>query len=273
MPYLNTKSGPKIYYEEYGGEFDHTIVLIHPIGGNTEIWNDEIKIMLRRNFRVISYDLRGHGKSEIGKFQAYTMHDLVGDLRELIDHLGVKECILVGHSIGGQISCIFAVTYPERVSGLVIISSSSETIPDKDLEKHHGTRRIAREKGMTALAEETMNEHEIAREAFRDKKKRETFARIFTQTSPEGFAAATIALYSIPPSVTEKLAKTSIPISGMVGSDDDVFMKLMSKMQKEIPRMKLTVVKGDHWVIVESHEAFDRAFAAAVDDVRSNLSS
>jgi 3-oxoadipate enol-lactonase len=270
VPYLHTSSGPRIYYEEYGGEFDQTIVLIHPIGGNTEIWNDEIKIMLRKNFRVISYDLRGHGKSELGKFHAYTMHDLVGDLRELLDHLEVKRCILVGHSIGGQISCIFAVTYPERVSGLVIIASSSEKIPDRDLEKHHGTRMIAREQGMAALAEETMNEHEVAREAFKDKKKRETFTRIFTQTTPEGFCAATVALYSIPHGITERLATTSIPISGMVGTDDDVFLRLMNQMQKGIPRMKITVVKGDHWVIVESHDAFDKGFAAAVDEVRTD---
>jgi pimeloyl-ACP methyl ester carboxylesterase len=255
-----------MYYEVYGGELDQTVVLIHPIGGNTEIWNDEIKIMLRKKFRVVSYDLRGHGKSEIGRVHAYTMHDLVNDLRTLLDHLRVNKCAFVGHSIGGQISCIFAVTYPERVTSLVIISSSSEVIPDLDLEKHHFTRRMAREHGMKALAEETMSEHEVAREAFRDTKKRETFTRIFTKTTVEGFSAATVALYSIPSTVSTALAKTSIPIAGIVGSDDEVFVKLMTQMQKTIPRMKLKVVKGDHWVIVESHEAFDKALADAVDE-------
>ena len=145
-----------MYYEVHGRKTDPAVVLIHPIGGNTEIWNSEIKIMLERKIRVIAYDLRGHGKSEIGKIQAFTMHDLVKDLRNLVDYLGVKKCSFVGHSIGGQISCIFAITYPERVNSLIIISSSSEAIPDQDLEKHHGTRRLAREKGMDALAQETM---------------------------------------------------------------------------------------------------------------------
>lgn len=255
-----------MYYEVHGEETERVVVLIHPIGGNTEIWNDEIKIMLKRRIRVIAYDLRGHGRSEIGKIQPYTMHDLVNDLRNLLNHLGVEKCSFVGHSIGGQISCIFAVTYPDRVQGLIIISSSSESIPDLDLEKHHGTRRLAREKGMEALAEETMSEHEVAREAFQNKRKRETFTRIFTKTTVEGFSSATVALYSIPRSVTKSLGALSIPISGIVGSDDEVFVRLMKQMQKEIPRMKLRIVQGDHWVIVESHEAFDRAFEESLDD-------
>jgi 3-oxoadipate enol-lactonase len=266
VPYLETADTPRMYYEVHGRKTDRAVVLIHPIGGNTEIWNNEIKIMLKRKIRVVAYDLRGHGKSEIGKIQAFTMYDLVNDLRNLIDYLGVKKCSFVGHSIGGQISCIFAITYPERVNSLIMISSSSETIPDQDLEKHHGTRRLAREKGMNALAQETMCEHEVAREAFRNKNKRETFTRIFTKTTVEGFSSTTVALYSIPNSVTKSLGAVSIPISGIVGSDDEVFVRLMRQMQKEIPRMKLRIVNGDHWVIVESHEAFDRAFEESLDD-------
>jgi len=266
VPYLETTDTPRMYYEVHGRKTDRAVVLIHPIGGNTEIWNNEIKIMLKRKIRVIAYDLRGHGKSEIGKIQAFTMYDLVNDLRNLVDYLGVKKCSFVGHSIGGQISCIFAITYPERVNSLIIISSSSEAIPDQDLEKHHGTRRFAREKGMNALAQETMCEHEVAREAFRNKNKRETFTRIFTKTTVEGFSSTTVALYSIPNSVTKSLGAISIPISGIVGSDDEVFVRLMRQMQKEIPRMKLRIVNGDHWVIVESHEAFDRAFEESLDD-------
>jgi pimeloyl-ACP methyl ester carboxylesterase len=265
VPYLETPHIPRMHYEIHGEDLGQTAVLIHPIGGNTEIWNDEIRIMRERKIRVIAYDLRGHGRSEIGRIHPYTMHDLVNDLRGLLDHLQVRKCTLIGHSIGGQISCIFAASWPERVNGLVIISSSSEPIPDQDLEKHHETRRIAREKGMEALAEETMNEHEVARQAFKNRAKRDTFTRIFTKTTVEGFSAATVALYSIPSGISKKLGALSIPISGIVGTDDEVFVRLMRQMQAEIPRMNLKVVNGDHWVIVESHEAFDSAFEEALE--------
>ncbi|MEW6603519.1 MAG: alpha/beta hydrolase, partial [Thermoproteota archaeon] len=268
MPYLETANTPRMYYETFGPETDYPVVLIHPIGGNIEIWNEEIRILREKGFRVIAYELRGHNRSDIGKAQAFTMHDLVRDLHSLLCKLSIDRCTLVGHSIGGQISCIYAATYPEKVDNLIIISSSSEIIPDADLEKHHMTREIARTKGMMALAEETMQEHEVAKNAFKNGKKRETFTRIFTKTSIEGFAAATVALYSIPDNTTELLKSNSnLRLFGIVGSDDEVFVRLMTQMQKQIPAMKIEIVGGgDHWLIVENHKAFDEAFMEALDN-------
>jgi pimeloyl-ACP methyl ester carboxylesterase len=265
MPYLETDSTPRMYYEVSGTDDQYPVVLIHPIGGNIDIWNEEIQIVRQQGFRAIAYELRGHNRSRLGKVQAYTMHDMVSDLHALLDELSIKRCTLVGHSIGGQISCIYAATYPDRVDNLIIISSSSEIIPDSELEKHITTRKIARTEGMRALAEETMQENEVAKQAFKNKKKRETFTRIFTKTSAEGFAAATVALYSIPAHTTEILRDCDFRIFGIVGSDDEVFVRLMSQMQKQIQRMRVKVVEGgDHWLIIENHEAFDDAFKEAL---------
>lgn len=270
MPYLETASTPRMYYELFGTDNQYPVVLIHPIGGNINIWNDEIDIIRQRGFRVIAYELRGHNRSDIGKVQAYTMHDLVDDLHTLLNELSIERCSLVGHSIGGQISCIYSATYPERVDNLIVISSSSEVIPDADLEKHYTTREIARTRGIGALAEETMKEHEVARNAFKNEKKRETFRRIFSKTSVEGFAAATVALYSIPKNTTEILKNCNFRLFGIVGRDDEVFVRLMQQMQREIPRMKIKMVdEGDHWLIIENRKAFDDAFAEALDSTIS----
>ena len=218
-----------------------------------------------KNSELLPTSCGGHNRSRLGKVQVYTMHDLVDDLHALLDELSIKRCTLVGHSIGGQISCIYAATHPDRVDNLIIISSSSEIIPDPDLKKHILTRKIAMTEGMTALAEETMRENEVAKQAFKNKKKRETFTRIFTKTSAEGFAAATVALYSIPAHTTETLRDCDFQIFGIVGSDDEVFVRLMSKMQNQIQRMKVKVVEdGDHWLIIENHEAFGDAFKEAL---------
>jgi 3-oxoadipate enol-lactonase len=272
MPYLETEGTPKMYYETFGPDDAYPVVLIHPIGGNIEIWKEEIKIILQRGFRVIAYELRGHNRSGMDSAQAYVMHDLINDLHALLNELAIGRCALVGHSIGGQISCIYAATYRDRVDSLVIISSSSEIIPDSDLEKHYMTREMARTKGMLALAEETMQEHEVARNAFKNEKKRETFTRIFTKTSVEGFCAATVALYSIPARTTEILKSCNLRLFGIVGSDDEVFVRLMSQMQKQLPSMKIRIVEGgDHWLIIENHRAFDEAFAEALDNTISLL--
>ncbi len=64
--------------------------------------------------------------------------------------------------------------------------------------------------------------------------------------------AATIALYTIPENVVEKLQTSRCKIFAIVGSDDDVFMRLLKETKEEIPEMELKVLDGsDHWVIIE----------------------
>ena len=89
-----------MYYRTYGPKGAYPVVLIHPIGGNIEIWEEEIRMIRRRGFRAIAYELRGHNRSGMGKVQAYAMSDLVGDLHALLNRLAIKKCTLVGHSIG-----------------------------------------------------------------------------------------------------------------------------------------------------------------------------
>lgn len=73
----------------------------------------------------------------------FTMYDLSDDLHILIDELKIKKCTLIGHSIGSAIASVYAKQYPQKIDAIIFINSSSKRIPDKDLEKHHTTRRIA----------------------------------------------------------------------------------------------------------------------------------
>ncbi len=64
--------------------------------------------------------------------------------------------------------------------------------------------------------------------------------------------AATIALYTIPEDVVEKLQTSNCKVFAIVGSDDDVFMRLLKETKEELPEMELKVLDGsDHWVIIE----------------------
>jgi pimeloyl-ACP methyl ester carboxylesterase len=95
LPYIESTYSSKIYYETFGDEMARPIILIHPIGGNIDIWEHEIPFIQKRAFRVIAYELRGHNRSSIGLKRDFTMHDLSLDLRRLIDELKIRKCILV----------------------------------------------------------------------------------------------------------------------------------------------------------------------------------
>jgi pimeloyl-ACP methyl ester carboxylesterase len=94
-------------------------VLIHGLGANLAFWFMSIGRHLAQRYRVISYDLRGHGGSSITP-RGYLLPNMVDDLRTLLDHLGVSKAHIVGHSFGARVALTFAVLQPERVLSLTI---------------------------------------------------------------------------------------------------------------------------------------------------------
>jgi len=271
MPFVksnNENDKVQIFYELYGKNESNTVVLIHPIGGNIDIWRDEISLISKKDLRIIAYDIRGHGRSNIGGKNQFTISDLIEDLRRLIESLDIKKCTLIGHSIGGPIASLYAAQYPHIIEGIILINGSSIRIPDEDLEKHYVTRKIALTDGMDALAEWIRHESKESEIAFQDEKNWSEFKRIFTKTSVEGIVAATNSLYSMPENVTNSLKKANYKIFGIVGEGDEVFMRLMHKMKKELPTFELRIIKdSDHWMIVEHPEELFKALDEFLDKI------
>jgi pimeloyl-ACP methyl ester carboxylesterase len=116
MPVLNYNNG-KINYN-VTGEGD-PIVLIHGFGLDSRIWEKQVEQLSKTN-KVITYDLRGFGKSSIpnGKYSH------TEDLHELLKELGIQKAKIVGHSFGGEIAVEYALEYPNEVNNLVLISPS-----------------------------------------------------------------------------------------------------------------------------------------------------
>ncbi len=93
------------------------IVLAHSLGVICRLW-DATATALRDRFRVLRYDVRGHGASEIPP-GPYTLEQMAGDVRELLDRLGIDAVHVVGMSMGGLIAMAFALAAPARTRSLV----------------------------------------------------------------------------------------------------------------------------------------------------------
>lgn len=247
------------YYEDHGDSKSYPVVLIHPIGGNILVWGEEMQLLVKEGYRVIAYEIRGHHRTPMGPAKAYAMRDLVDDLGLLLEHIGIKKCTLIGHSIGGIIASMYAARSPGMVDAVVLINSSPKQFEERDLEKHFTTRKIAVTEGMELLAEHGLHRFEESRDLFKDKKHSDFFREFFVKTSVDGFVAATLALYTIPKDVVQKLRSSKCRVFAIVGSEDDVFMRLLKETKEEIPEMELRVLKGsDHWMIIEKpEEGFD----------------
>jgi pimeloyl-ACP methyl ester carboxylesterase len=110
-------NGARIYYEVAGeGE---PLVLVHAGIADSRMWEGQFAAFSER-YRVIRYDMRGFGKTEMVD-EPFSHHE---DLRGLLDFLGVERAHLVGCSMGGGAVLYFALEYPERVGNLVLVGSA-----------------------------------------------------------------------------------------------------------------------------------------------------
>ena len=113
-----------LHYREDGDPAGPTVVFANSLGTDMRLW-DKVIPMLPEGLRLIRYDKRGHGLSEVMN-APYTMGALVTDLERLLDHLQVREAVIVGCSIGGLIAQGLAVKRMDQVRAMVLSNTGAK---------------------------------------------------------------------------------------------------------------------------------------------------
>jgi pimeloyl-ACP methyl ester carboxylesterase len=113
--------GETVAYQRIRGT-GPTILLVHGVGASSTSWDTVLPLLAQQGADVIAVDLPGHGLSSKPRGD-YSLGALASALRDLLDHLDVKSCVLVGHSLGGGIALQFVYQFPDRVDRLVLVSS------------------------------------------------------------------------------------------------------------------------------------------------------
>lgn len=126
------------------------LVLIHGIGASRASFAGLVP-HLKADFRIISYDLRGHGVSPVPK-PPYTLDDLVEDLEALRRELHIERAHFAGHSLGGMIGPAYARKYPQHVKTLGLWSTAAFRTAD-DSAKVKGVVAAMRNKGIPQVLE------------------------------------------------------------------------------------------------------------------------
>src|SRR5712692_876112 len=117
--------GLKIHYLEWGERAAEPLVLIHGFLDHARSWDMFVAALEKKSSQpmwVIAPDCRGHGDSGwVGAGGYYHFPDYLWDLECLLESLEVKKISLIGHSMGGTISFLYAGTFPEKVRKLVLV--------------------------------------------------------------------------------------------------------------------------------------------------------
>jgi pimeloyl-ACP methyl ester carboxylesterase/DNA-binding SARP family transcriptional activator len=138
--YLTTVDSADIHYtcSEPGADTAETILFVHGLGLDLTTW-DWIVPYFQPRYRVVLYDLRGHGKSGMGT-EELDWELLCQDICSLVSELNLDHVHIVGHGLGGNLALLFALRYPSLVRSIVLIGTTC-FYPKAIMDKHISFRR------------------------------------------------------------------------------------------------------------------------------------
>ncbi|MCK6563958.1 MAG: alpha/beta hydrolase, partial [Dehalococcoidia bacterium] len=133
------RDGVQIYYEDHGA--GPAILLTHGFADTSIFWQGQVAAFQDR-YRVITWDMRGHGQSDSpGDEAQYSEAHTVADMAAILDACGVESAVLGGLSMGGFMSLAFHLRYPGRVRALMLFDTGPGFRND---EAREGWNRTAR---------------------------------------------------------------------------------------------------------------------------------
>lgn len=246
MPVFSSAQGDIHYALDGSGP---TVAFVHGVGSYLESWDGVID-GIGPGYRFLRYDLRGHGLS--AKVPGpYKLTDFVDDLRALLDHLRIDRTILAGFSLGGLIAQAFALGHPERIQGLVLVSTiAGRTAAER--ERVLQRARTLSDKGAVSHLAEAVDRWFTADFIFRHPEVLEERRRRSLGNDPECYAAAYRVLAET--DLAECLSDISTPTLVMTGENDIGSTPRMAQLIAErVPDARLQVFPHlKHSVLLEA---------------------
>jgi pimeloyl-ACP methyl ester carboxylesterase len=110
----------KLHHLDWGNHGRHPLVLVHGSRLHAHVWNHFSRRFSDR-YHIIALDQRGHGDSGWGAEQDYQMEVFYQDLRAVVEARGLSRFTLIGHSLGGRVSMLYAHRHPDLLERLVLV--------------------------------------------------------------------------------------------------------------------------------------------------------
>jgi pimeloyl-ACP methyl ester carboxylesterase len=269
MP-TTTVNGVEINYREAGEGFP--IVLIHGYTGNLRNWALAVPV-LTEHFRTISLDLRGHGHSgKPTQPEDYSLDLMASDVYGLLQHLGVGECYLMGHSMGGYVSQHLILSHPELVGALVLVDTAAEPLPAHSQEREP-LLEIARAHGMEAAFDEELR-RTPPHPAFQSNPRyTEIWKELFLLTSKEAYVYCAEAM-ATRRDLRNELRSVSVPTLIVCGANDEPFLEASRHMHESIPGSELVIIPtAGHSPQFETPAEFNRVLLSFLSRVHETVAA
>jgi 3-oxoadipate enol-lactonase len=250
----------------FDGPADAPVLVLGPsLGTRLEMWDAQVRV-LARSWRVLRYDLRGHGGSPVLPGPS-TVAELAGDVLALLDALGLPEVAYCGISLGGAIGQQLATHQPGRIRTLVLCCTAARFGEPAAWRERAGLVRAAGPEPLLAASARRWFTPSFAAS------RPDEVARLLGMlrgTPAEGYASCCDALASF--DLRGELARIAVPSHVVAGADDpSTPVRMAEELADGIPHAQLTVIpRAAHLANVERPEAVTAAIEAALSPVRAS---
>ncbi|MHB8463383.1 MAG: alpha/beta fold hydrolase [Acidimicrobiales bacterium] len=246
------RDGVTIWYETAGAGLP--VLLSHGYSATSEMWRGQLDA-LTANHQVITWDMRGHGRSDSPDDPAaYSEAATVEDMAAILDACGVERAVIGGLSLGGYMSLAFSARYPARAMALMLFDTGPGYRNDEArAEWNKLADRFATAfdtRGLDALGESAE-------------------VRVATHRSAQGLAlAARGMLRQADARVLESLPTIGVPTLVLVGANDAPFIGATDYMASKIPgAVKVVLADAGHAANIDQPDAFNQAVVAFLTGV------
>jgi pimeloyl-ACP methyl ester carboxylesterase len=254
MP-IERLNGISIHYEVSGS--GPAVLLTHGYSSTGHTWENQ-RPALEGRYRLIAWDMRGHGLTESPDDPVHYSHALtVADMHALLRHLSVERAVVGGLSLGGTMSLAFYARHPEMVRALVICDSGPGF-------RNPEARATWNERA--AQRAEDIERRGLAALESGSRDMREAIAR---HRSAQGLAhAARGMLAQHDASIIDSLPQVRVPTLIIVGDKDEPFLAPSRYMAQKIAGARLETIKdAGHAANVDQPEAFNRVLLDFLDSL------
>ena len=231
------------------------IILSHGFSYSHSMWDGQLAA-LSRHYKIICWDMRGHGQSDGGNNLAnYSAAATISDMAALLDHCDVKDAVIGGLSLGGYMSLAFQIAHPTRVRALMLFDTGPGFKKDQARDSWNATANARAEEfeanGLATLA----GAGSAARDA--------------NHASAQGLAhAARGMLAQTDAEIMYSLPDISVPTLVLVGSLDEPFFPATDYMAAKIPNStKVVIDDAGHAANIDQPAAFNNAVLAFLADL------
>lgn len=251
-----TIHGIGIEYAVEGPRTGLPVIFVHGFPFSKEMWKPQVEAF-KKEYYVITYDVRGHGASDVGDGQ-YSVEYFVDELIGLLDHLKISKAVVAGLSMGGYIALRAVERSPERFRGLVLCDTRSEADGNEGKIKRAMQAATVKVDGMKKFAELFLKAV-FYEKTFESNPAAVNIIKTIIETSSPLAVAGTLLALAARTDTTASLYKIAIPTLILVGQHDTLTPPSASHAMKDkIPGAELHLIpNAAHLSNMEQPEEFN----------------